>query len=63
MPPAVMTVTGAFAPLPVQQSGGGSGLAKGGGRGGQGQHGAGQRDHGGEDASEVIHGALLGGGG
>ena len=36
-------------------------IGEGGGRGGQGQHGADQGDRGGDDASEVIHGALLGG--
>jgi hypothetical protein len=34
-----------------------------GGGGGEGQHGPGQCSHSGEDAAEVIHGALLAGGG
>src|SRR5690242_10876079 len=36
-------------------------MCEGGGRSGQGQHGAGQGGHGGEDAPEVFHDALLGG--
>ena len=60
MPPPVMKVAGAGdggAAIRRRQR-----LCKRGGRCGQGQHGADERDHSGEDAPEMIHDALLGGG-